>query len=451
MSRLQAPRGGCVVRAYRHGLGDCFLIAFGAGNGQERYVLIDCGVLLGTANANATMTRVAEDIRDATGGHLHVLVLTHQHWDHISGFGQAQPVFDQIRIDALWVSWAENPDDPTAKVLLEKYGFAVRAVRAAMALDGDAPALGAASGLAGFLGPLDPGERWSTEKIMKALLDENSAVTRFCDPGEILKISGVPSVRFFVLGPPRDLAAIRKANPSQGQAYLTGADTAGLTGLMAGLDAGGRGDASGAPFNAAFEIPEDGAAVAGVENPWPPELVDLVATYRSGPQRCIDRDWLAPVGELAIKLDRHLNNTSLALAIELEPGGRVMLFPADAQIGNWLSWQTVAWPEDEAVSAADLLARTVLYKVGHHASHNATPSTFGLEMMAGENLTAIIPLDRATARKQRWDMPDAQLLARLKERATGGVYVTDEAEAELAGPDIAVTELYADITLPGPA
>ena len=35
------------------------------------------------------------------------------------------------------------------------------------------------------------------------------------------------------------------------------------------------------------------------------------------------------------------NNTSLALAFELiEKGrvGKVLLFPADAQVGNWLSW-----------------------------------------------------------------------------------------------------------------
>ena len=33
MTRLRAPRRGCVVRMYRHGLGDCFLIAFANGNG----------------------------------------------------------------------------------------------------------------------------------------------------------------------------------------------------------------------------------------------------------------------------------------------------------------------------------------------------------------------------------------------------------------------------------
>ena len=36
------------------------------------------------------------------------------------------------------------------------------------------------------------------------------------------------------------------------------------------------------------------------------------------------------------------NNTSLVLAIERIADGKVLLFPADAQEGNWLSWHDVA-------------------------------------------------------------------------------------------------------------
>src|SRR5262249_3307578 len=93
--------------------------------------------------------------------------------------------------------------------------------------------------------------------------------------------------------------------------------------------------------------------------------------------RRIDDDWLAAAGPLALQLDKATNNTSLALAIELSEGGKVLLFPGDAQIGNWLSWERCSWLESDGskerkVTAADLLARTWLYKVGHHASHNAT-------------------------------------------------------------------------------
>ena len=127
MTRLKVPKGGCVVRAYRHGLGDCFLLAFANQRPQQHYVLIDCGVLLGTDGADATMKDVANDIVAATNGRLDALVLTHQHWDHISGFGQAAEEFKQIEVKQLWVSWAEREDDPVAQELLERYGVALTA------------------------------------------------------------------------------------------------------------------------------------------------------------------------------------------------------------------------------------------------------------------------------------------------------------------------------------
>src|SRR6185503_466635 len=95
--------------------------------------------------------------------------------------------------------------------------------------------------------------------------------------------------------------------------------------------------------------------------------------------RRVDEDWLHVAPDLALQLDNVTNNTSLAIAIERIADGKVLLFPADAQQGNWLSWQgdAVKWTvkdgeKERVVKAKDLLARTVFYKVGHHASHNAT-------------------------------------------------------------------------------
>jgi hypothetical protein len=47
---------------------------------------------------------------------------------------------------------------------------------------------------------------------------------------------------------------------------------------------------------------------------------------------------LTGAGELAIRLERFMNNTCLVLAIEFEKSGKVLLFPGDAQSGNWMSW-----------------------------------------------------------------------------------------------------------------
>jgi hypothetical protein len=99
----------------------------------------------------------------------------------------------------------------------------------------------------------------------------------------------------------------------------------------------------------------------------------------------------------------------------------VLLFPADAQVGNWTSWNdhTFDGGNGQKVTAKELLARTVFYKVGHHGSHNATLRVGGLEDMGGD-LVAMLPVDQAMAAKKRWGhMPLAGLVAALKKH-TGG-------------------------------
>jgi len=83
---------------YRQGLGDCFLLTF-PGRERESHLLIDFGVLLGTEDAKRTMRQIAHQIVEATGGRLDVLVATHEHWDHVSGFMQAEDLLgpDKLR------------------------------------------------------------------------------------------------------------------------------------------------------------------------------------------------------------------------------------------------------------------------------------------------------------------------------------------------------------------
>lgn len=110
-----------------------------------------------------------------------------------------------------------------------------------------------------------------------------------------------------------------------------------------------------------------------------------------------------------------------------------MLFAADAQVGNWLSWHDQPYPENDEknhaavgevgkVTAESLLNRTILYKVGHHASHNATLSAQGLEMMTHSDLVAMIPVVSAVSdTKKGWHMPYVPLLKKLVEKTKGRV------------------------------
>ena len=79
------------------------------------------------------------------------------------------------------------------------------------------------------------------------------------------------------------------------------------------------------------------------------------------------------------------------------------------------------------VTAADLLARTVLYKVGHHSSFNATMKAKGLERMRRDDLVALIPLDSVTA-ENKWEetsWPATNAYAALCERTVGRVLRSD--------------------------
>ena len=83
---------------YRQGLGDCFLLTLYKNRSKKSHMLIDCGVFLGTPNGNAIMDKVAENIKEETGGSIDIVVATHEHYDHLSGFNQAREIFDPNRI-----------------------------------------------------------------------------------------------------------------------------------------------------------------------------------------------------------------------------------------------------------------------------------------------------------------------------------------------------------------
>jgi hypothetical protein len=136
------------------------------------------------------------------------------------------------------------------------------------------------------------------------------------------------------------------------------------------------------------------------------------------------------------------------LALELE-GGDVLLFAADAQVGNWLSWQDLSWQIDEKtkVTGPELLKRTLLYKVGHHGSHNATLREKGLEMMTGLQI-AMIPVNREMALKKRWRaMPLPDLESRLHAVTKNRVLRIDQPVPAELKDQVQEDDLFFEITL----
>jgi hypothetical protein len=277
--------------------------------------------------------------------------------------------------------------------------------------------------------------------------------------------SEVPGARIYVLGPPHDEQALKDLNPTaKGQEVYTQGSTAGsaLTArtafLMAVQDENQLSVEDQELRELSFPF-DQGVRISRTEA----KQLDFFQTYYGfdeelavptgestttsvQPQsakedklawRRIDDDWLGTAGELALQLDSYTNNTSLALAIELVNTKKVLLFVADAQIGSWLSWDNLSWLIPDAAGSmqtiriGDLLARTVLYKVGHHGSINATIRGYGqvpkgLELMTSQDLVAMIPVNHEMALKKRWNMPFDPLLQRLEQKTRQRILRVDD-------------------------
>lgn len=430
--RVEKPAGSgryrAKIRMYRQGLGDCFLISLPRSDGGKRpyYVMIDCGVILGTKDPGPKMTAVLESIVADTGGQIDLLVATHEHWDHLSGFVQAQSSFEKLKVEEVWLGWTEDTTDPLTKKLKREKDAALTSLR--MGLDhlqlaGDSASAEELSGILDFFGAAkgaSTGDALELVKNTKTAKNGKSKL-RYCLPTDDPVEPPGAGARFYVLGPPHDEKKLRKINPSAREKETYGLTPERLQMFLDGAGTALEDEDRGRPFDRQYEIPFNYAK----------EIDFFKQEYWNADKakndwRRIDTEWLAGSSELALQLDSLTNNTSLVLAIELADGD-VLLFAADAQVGNWLSWQELKWRVGKnTVTGPDLLKRAIFYKVGHHGSHNATLRQKGLEQM--ENLrVAMVPVDHDMAKKKGWGkMPLDDIITALGKQAKGVVLRVDK-------------------------
>lgn len=422
------------VRMYRQGLGDCFLISLPRNDGSRRpfYVMIDCGVVLGTSDPGTVMKQVMDNIVEVTGGQIDILVATHEHWDHLSGFVQAAASFDRLKVGQVWLAWTENDADELTRKIKKEKGQALAALRmglSQMQLAGDAAGAAELGSILEFFGAARGPTTADALRSVRAKVAPREP--RYCLPTDPPVVPTGVDARFYVLGPPHDEKLLRKINPSARNKETYGLALDGLRMFMDGAGTALENADAGRPFDRQYEIPFAYAQSAPEldffrKNYWQPSGAAPDAWRR------IDTDWLGGSTEMALQLDSLTNNTSLVLAIEFPDGdhsshGDVLLFAADAQVGSWLSWQDRVWTVDgNTVTGPDLLKRAILYKVGHHGSHNATLRENGLEQM--ERLrVAMIPVNHEMAVKKRWGkMPLTEIVEALNKRAKDGVLRVDE-------------------------
>jgi len=533
--RLIPPDDGVTVRMYRIGHGDCFLLAFpgtsedttdgdttdGDTSNKPVYVLIDCGYKPGSPQyikaepeIKKRMGAIAKNIREATGGHIHVAVITHEHQDHVNGITKTN--FKGITIGETWLAWTEDPEDELANALRKAFGdtlLKLAAARNSLAAGDRSEQLKRIDQLLELeLGwdstmgnlPVD-GELFaasgsSNKNSMKLFKDlsknpaDGKNRVRYIRPHqEILTIPRTKNgLRIFALGPPyvdiNDpnidrkekekkiddiIGKLKDMDPEGQEGFKTSFDQDDGNAMsprdyfLAAVDP--RRLARNLPFAGQYGIPFDKTVSAetprelieffishyGIsfdedasQDPDVKSLIESVKQKTGAPKqpevpddaewRRIDQEWLYSAEQLAIDVNSYTNNSSLVLAFELGKGGKVLLFAADAQRGNWVSWNEKDWQDgDSTVTVKDLLARTVLYKVGHHGSHNATlkgnagsdyPNLgwMALEPYAKKEFTAMITAVRAWAVTQDgWDHPLPSIKDALIKKASGRVFQTD--------------------------
>ncbi|MGV3618139.1 MAG: MBL fold metallo-hydrolase [Fimbriimonas sp.] len=461
MARLQPARDEVVVRLYNVGLGDCFLLAFPNPDASDAtYVVIDCGIAKGTPDERDRMIQVVQDIALATDGEVDVLAITHEHYDHISGFSHAESEWRALSVRRLWLSWIDRDGEPEAdEVRVEKKNLNKAAERAtSLAMRSPSQGLQEAFGMhAPFMGVGAAGEAFGVSVMDIAYDIAKSLVAQpdFCEPGDVRQI---PDTNFhaYVLGPPKhkdqdgnDLVKgkrlLLKLLEDEEEMYSYEA---------IGQKADGKPTKHVRALAAAEEDGTIGEAVLGLEQAkdfdrfcpfdaryrvgWEEGMVDPFFAQRYFAEdawRRVDDEWLGAAAELALRAGDYTNNVSLVLAFALPNTGRFLLFPGDAQVGNWLSWHAIkrwnavgdAVVEREDLTAEELLNRVSFYKVGHHGSHNATVREKGLEMMAKEtdDLVAYVPVSVPVAHDvcSYCPMPFYPVMVRLKQKTNGNVYL----------------------------
>ncbi|MDQ3811104.1 MAG: MBL fold metallo-hydrolase [Chloroflexota bacterium] len=418
---------------YRVGFGDCFLVSLPRRDGSNYFILIDCGTMLGTPHASERMSQVASNITEATHGHVDLVVVTHEHWDHVSGFLQASEAFRNLQVGEVWLGWTEDPNDTTAQQLGAERMALVNGLRLSasrMQLGGDADGFAALAGFLEYFGAANGPSSHDALEVVRTMVAE----PRYCRPTDPPRTLADPAARLYVLGPPLDQQLLFKTDDSPRESETYGP---GLYHLDEYLGSALTGMPLEAPFGTLHVIPDH------VAN----GMTFFREHYWAGESwRRIDSVWAGDASRLALRLDSATNNTCLVLAIELADGD-VLLFPGDAQVGSWLSWQQLRWEVDGGiVSGPDLLRRTVLYKVGHHGSRNATLSDRGLALMEALGV-ALLPVDRDIARQRRWDnLPWPRLLQELQNKTAGALIQADSELPRVSLP-VDTHPLYYEVSL----
>lgn len=355
---------------YRVGFGDFFLMTVAGKNGPA-HILIDCGVH--AANIN-TIDDCVQDMKRETGNHLALVILTHYHADHMSGFASNYEDFTEFDVGAVWITNRLDPGDADAFGFMAQISSVAQQLKMQLAARQDADGIQAHRKVENALGVAgEDGGGGSNAKALRLLQSgfKNNPPVHYYQGGDTPtlpdELKGMITAE--LLGPsPKDSGGEFAASDNKTEQYISALADNGVP------------DATRIkPFDTqrwpatACDYPADTF-----------DEFDTGITNRGQKPKGNGAEELEKALELmqpdalavaADKLDGTLNNQSLVVLFTCN--GKKLLFVGDAQWGNWAYWlygQAVSGA-DPGISdrAKEILGSIDFYKVGHHGSTNATP------------------------------------------------------------------------------
>jgi beta-lactamase superfamily II metal-dependent hydrolase len=360
-----APVNAIRIRMYNVGFGDCFLLRVPTADGERR-ILVDCG-FHSQGKGKFSDKEIVEQIKsDLDGQGLHVIVATHRHQDHISGFGE-KDLWTGVAVEEVWLPFTANPEAANVEPELRAWQGLMGAADALCDAGGKLTAAALSA-----LGARSIAEQeaiafmlWNARSNQPAIdnllngfrrADGRPALRRFLpergDYPTSFDSPSLPGVKVHVLGPPTD-PVMRKAK----KVPSTWAFDAAVPGTQ--------GDPLDSPFPEEWRVP---ANKQPARRPFVEKSLEAIRLFN-------DDLLFAAKG-----LDGFLNGESLVLVLEV--GNARLLLPGDAEVG---AWQTIlANP-----TAMGLASGATFVKIGHHGSHNATPLMFIRDHVA-ERTPAVI-------------------------------------------------------------
>jgi hypothetical protein len=395
-----------LIRLFNVGLGDCIYcrIPEGHESGRDFNILIDCGTLSSTAllgDAIAALTPLLPEVEGKH--HVDLLVVTHEHKDHMTGFGLG--IWDGLSFGAIWMSAAMDLNHPESTRTKKVHSFAVAAMAQALRLN---LALGPElSELA-----LAMAANEDAMQNLRVTLPQASGIkpkyVHADSTEEDLKLP-LQGARLSILGPENDIDYY----------YLGDEGDPNLRHTFGFID-------SGLP-DAATAVPEE-SAIPTPRNLDPTDFRNL-------------RSRMLSTALAFAQLDGKVcNNTSVVLLLEWK--GKRLLFVGDAEWDNAYkegtkgncSWNVMWNRHQDKLNGA-----LAFLKIGHHGSENATPWGQTDAASAGEPaaiLDAILPVGAeakavvSTRRGNYKTIPKAALLAEIGTRVSNTRNYAEEFEKQ---------------------